>query len=492
MPVEHRPVDRRKFLRTAGAAASLSLSATSYANVVGSNARIHVGFIGCGGRAQAHLNLIVRLALENQGVSPVAVCDVWDGLDEEYDHSFGGKTTRRRYAQGLYPSAIKCGLNPADKKRVVKDYRRLLDLPDVDAVCIATPDHWHARQTLDAFAAGKDVYVEKPMTRTAAEARAVVDAAAKFRRVLTVGVQSLADPVWHAARERVAAGRIGHVSHVSGGVFRNDIRGQWRYYRLVHQMTPQTIDWNLFLGHRFEVNGERLGPTAAEWPFDRAVFAQWRCYRPFSGGPFTDLLSHQATRLLAATDLRYPYRVTAAGGRFVECDGRTVPDVGTLVADFDPGTQLVLSAATTSAYPMEEVIRGRTGAIRFRKGGFQIVHDDPRGGSGVPRRGESEITPAEVVSVEPPKNETEAMWRNFLDGVRRRDCDTQCGPELGAAAVTLTDLALRSFDDGRAYGWDPNRREAVLADAAWLAKRGGKSGGTEPPEYMRWASPTGG
>ena len=114
--LEHRPVDRRKFLRatTAAAASPLALSASSYAKVVGSNARVNIGFIGCGGRAQAHINLIVRMALDNQGVTPMAVCDVWDGVDEEYDQSFGGSTTRRRYSQGLYPSAKKCGLEPGD------------------------------------------------------------------------------------------------------------------------------------------------------------------------------------------------------------------------------------------------------------------------------------------------------------------------------------------------------------------------------------------
>ena len=172
------PLDRRNFLRaTAAVGASLGLSASSYSAVLGSNSLVRVGFIGCGGRAQAHLNLIVRLALENKGVAPVGVCDVWDGLEETYDHSFGGKTATRSYSQGLFPAAKKCGLMPGDGKRVVKDYRRLLDLKDVDAVCISTPDHWHARQTLDAFAAGKDVYVERPMTRTLAEATAVAEAA---------------------------------------------------------------------------------------------------------------------------------------------------------------------------------------------------------------------------------------------------------------------------------------------------------------------------
>jgi len=463
--LEHRPVDRRKFLRatTAAAASPLALSASSYAKVVGSNARVNIGFIGCGGRAQAHINLIVRMALDNQGVTPMAVCDVWDGVDEEYDQSFGGSTTRRRYSQGLYPSAKKCGLEPGDRNRVVKDYRRLLELKDVDVVCISTPDHWHARQTIDAFAAGKDVYVEKPMTRTPNEANAVHDAAMRYNRVLTVGVQALADPVWKKAHESIQSGRIGHVSQAQAGVFRNDVRGQWRFYRVLPQMTSKTVDWDLFLGHRFEVNGEALGPTPQEQAFDAAVFAQWRCYRPFSHGPLTDLLIHPITRFLAATGLRYPAQVFAAGGLYVEQDGRTVPDVATLVANFDEGAQFVMSSATTSSYPQEEVIRGRQGSIKFVKGGFQIIADDPRGGAGLPSRLEKEIVPSEFVQTIAPKNETEALWNNFLDCVRTRNRETFSGPDLNAAAVVTVALGVQSYEQRRMVAWDHEQRKAMVS-----------------------------
>src|SRR5262245_17054623 len=141
-----QPLDRRKFF---GSAAALSLSAASYANVTGSNERVRVAFLGCGGRAQAHIDLIARFAKEGKPVAAVAVCDVWDGLEDEYEVQFGGKATRRRYSQGLYPSARKCGLDRADKNHVTKDYRVVLDRADVDAVCISTPDHWHGKMTLD-------------------------------------------------------------------------------------------------------------------------------------------------------------------------------------------------------------------------------------------------------------------------------------------------------------------------------------------------------
>ncbi len=470
--VEHKPVDRRKFLRATGAAAlgvgALGLPARSYAAVAGANARVRVGFLGCGARAQAHIHLVTKLAGEGRPVAAAAVCDVWDGHDDEYEQAHGGTTVRRRYCQGLYPSAKKCGLDPADRAHVTKDYRRVLDAADVDAVCIATPDHWHARMTLDAAAAGKDVFCETPLTRTAAEAVAVTDALTRYGRVLAVGTAALADPVWAAARDAVRAGRLGRVSHLSAGVYRNDSRGAWRFYRITPTMTPKTVDWPLFLGHGFDVTGERLGPTPAELPFSPAAFAQWRCEGALSAGPFTDLFVTPLTRLLFAGGLRLPARVTAAGGLFHERDGRSVPDVGTLAVDFD-AAHLLLTGTTTSAYPQEEVIRGSHGTLKFVKGGYQIVADSPHGNAGLPARLETSLPARESVAVESPRNETEALWLNFLDCVGRRDTATLCPPDLGAAAAIVAAMAWRSFQEGRALAWNPEARTVEPVAAGWFA-----------------------
>ena len=126
--------------------------------------------------------------------------------------------------------------------RVEKDLRRVLDDRDVTAVVIATPDHWHARMAIDAMDADKDVYMEKPMTRTIPEAIAVVDAAVKHNKVVTVGVQSMADPTWQAAYEYIKTGNIGHVLQGQTSYFRNSSVGQWRYYPLTKEMTPKTVD----------------------------------------------------------------------------------------------------------------------------------------------------------------------------------------------------------------------------------------------------------
>lgn len=500
-------VDRRGFIRkTAASGAAIGLSAASYARVPGANERIGIAFLGCGGRGQAHLDIVRRLQAEGRDITPVAVCDVWDGQEDEFEQEFGGKVTRRKYAQGLYPSAKKIGLSPDDRKHVVKDYRRLLELPEVDAVCIATPDHWHAKMTIDAAEAGKHVYVEKPMTRTLEEAQTVVEAVVRHNVVMTVGVQSMADPTWTLANERIRAGRIGHIAQAQTSYHRNDIRGQWRFYRLTKDMTPKTVDWKMFLGSGFEV--VKGVPLAPDMPFDRAAFGQWRCYWPFGGGPFTDLLVQQVTHTIGAMGVRYPARVSGSGGLYLELDGREVPDVATLVADYEEGCQLVVTATMISSYPVEEVIRGRLGTIRFTPRGFEIFDDNPAKSSGIPARlGDRALAPVEIVTVDKPRNETEALWVNFLDSVRSRNRQTLSTPELGAAALTTVAMAVLSYRTGQALFWDREQRRPAPADGSWASRwekrsqgrgkpnqvqgwHGGDTGSTlKPPDWSKLAGP---
>src|SRR5438874_5262158 len=142
-------------------------------------------------------------------------------------------------------------------------------------------------------------------------------------------------------------------------------------------MNPNSIDWDMFLGHHFHVFDGT--PLAARRPFDRAIFAQWRCYWDFGGGMFTDLFVHQTTHMIAAMGVRYPARVVGAGGVYLEYDGRDVPDVATVVADYNEGCQLIISATMINDHPIEEVIRGRLASLRFvnkKTGEKEVVGDD--------------------------------------------------------------------------------------------------------------------
>jgi hypothetical protein len=135
------------------------------------------------------------------------------------------------------------------------------------------------------------------------------------------------------------------------------------------------------------------------------------------------------------------------------------------------------------------VIRGRLGAIKFVKGGFQVFRDDPSRGATFPSRMEQAPTPSEVVTVEPPKNETETLWENFLACVRARQQSTFCPPDLGAVAVATTAMAAQSYRSGQALFWDAERRAVVAADASWAANWEQRSKAlAKPNQVLGWSA----
>jgi predicted dehydrogenase len=506
------PVNRRDFLSTTVAGSALALTAASARRVYGANERVGVAFLGVGGRCQQHVDVIVDMVNEKKNVRPVAVCDVWDG-----DEALGKRSNDKhkgRTGRGLYPTAKTCGLDASDKKHVCKDYRTILEQKDVDVVCIATPDHWHAKMALDAMDAGKDVYMEKPMTRTIAEAQAVVRKAQEKNRVVTVGVQSMADPTWLAACEYIRDGNIGHVFQGQTSYYRNSVVGQWRYYPLKKEMSPKTIDWRMWLGCDFECCGQKIGPTPKEQPFDRAVWAQWRCYWPFGGGMFTDLFVHQTTHLIAAMGVRYPRRVVGAGGIYLEYDGRDVPDVATVVADYDEGCQVIISATMCNDTQLGEVIRGRLGTIRFQDPtkesgeymkGFEATKQYPEGKPRGPTSQKAEVMHS--YASDKKGDTTYALWENFLGCVRDRKRETLSTPELGAAAFTTVNMGVLSYRQGKVLFWDKEQSKEVEADASWaksleekskrrgkpsqiIGWRGGDKGSVlKPPAYQKLEGP---
>ncbi|HET6572138.1 MAG TPA: Gfo/Idh/MocA family oxidoreductase [Fimbriiglobus sp.] len=500
---------RRGFMKaSAVAGAAMTLPAASYAKVLRANGTVNVGFVGVGGRCQQHIDVILKMQGEKKGVKPVAVCDVWDG------QSVKGLIRGR----GLYPSAMKCGLPEGDKKVVTKDYRNVLDNKDVDVVVVATPDHWHAKIAIDAMTAGKDVYCEKPMTRTIAEAQAVVDTWKKTGRVMTVGVQSTADPTWRLAYEHIKKGNIGKVVMGQTSYFRNSDVGQWRYYPLTKEMSPKTIDWDTWLGHKVELNGEKLGPSPEQMPFDRAVWAQWRCYWPFGGGMFTDLFVHQTTHLISAMGVRYPRRVVGGGGIYLEYDSRDVPDVATVVADYDEGCQVIITATMCNDHRIEECIRGHSATLVFdyfpidpkdpkgkKQFGFKIL---PQSVKSAPRGPSGEVNKeGEVVLGGLDGDDTYALWVNHLAHVQSRNQDTFSTPELGAAAFSTVNMGVLSYRYGKALFWDKEQRKPVDADASWAQKwetrsehrgepshiigwQGGDKGSRlNPPDYQKLEGP---
>jgi hypothetical protein len=257
-------------------------------------------------------------------------------------------------------------------------------------------------------------------------------------------------------------------------------------------MNPKTVDWDMFLGNDFHVF-EGL-PLAPKMPFDRAIYGQWRCYWPFGGGMFTDLFVHQTTHMIAALGVRYPARVIGGGGIYLEYDGRDVPDVATIVADYDEGCQLIVTATMINDFPIDECIRGRLATIRFNYGkgdsgkkefGMEILSQGMQSGPGLPKhlgRVEGQFIPGGLKG-----DDTKALWENFIQCVRNNDRNTLSPPELGAAAFTTVNMGVQSYRNGQVLFWDKEKRQPTPADNSWAArweKRSKERG--KPNQIIGW------
>lgn len=440
-------ISRRGFIQgSAVAALAASASANAAGRVIGANDTIRVGFIGVGGRCQAHVKHVLDFTKQKKPVQAVAVCDVFNRHRDET-------------AAKIDKANASYGINTKCKK--FADYRELLADKDIDVVLIASPDHWHAKMTIDAFEAGKDVYCEKPMTHTIEEAYAVADAAKKYDRIMQVGVQSTSNPIWTHAYDQIINGRIGKVVHAQTHYYRNSTTGQWRYYKLTEDMNPTNVDWNMFLGHKFG-----LAPKVA---FDRARYFQWRCYWDYGGGMYTDLFVHRITRIMKTTGLREPRRVVGAGGIFLEYDGRDVPDCATVVADFNEGCQVLITSTMTNDHAIDECVRGHLGTIVLDEGsGYEIVDQSIKSGPSASFEGKKSRGTKVVVPGATPRDMTPEHWTNFLDCVRSHKAENLNNPPtLGAAAIALVNMGVMSYREGRALFFDKDTRRVSNADASW-------------------------
>src|SRR5262249_39344982 len=266
----------------------------------------------------------------------------------------------------------------------------------------------------------------------------ITETQAKTKQIFTVGVQSTAHPIWRKANEMITAGKIGHVLQGQTSYYRNSAMGQWRYYPLVEEMNPPPTDRKMFLGTAFGL--------APDQPFNRAKYAQWRCYWDFGGGMYTDLFVHQLTHLIQAMGVRFPKRVVGAGGLYIEYDGRDVPDMATVVADYDEGCQVLISATMANDVQLGEVIRGHTGNIRFAgvaDDGF-IVGSQDHALKGKPAPPGGNLgTEGQKFAPQQPREDTYALWEHFLECMRSRNPETLCPADLGYAAITTVNLGVK-------------------------------------------------
>ena len=426
---------RRGFVTAAGA------TALSYSRILGANDRVRMGYIGVGNRGdQVH-----DAFLEWADQETVAVCDLReDYMDLAVKES---RATPRKY----------------------DDYRKLLNDKGVDAVVIATPDHWHALMFIDACRAGKDVYCEKPLPLTVYEGRRMVQVAEETRRVVQVGLNRRSSAFLQEAAEFVRAGGIGQVTMA-------------RSYHLVNE-------WPLGIGPA----SPRNPPSEEEWekwlgpapkvPYDKnRMYYRFRWFYHYSGGQVTNFGVHYMDVLRWCLGKDAPLAVTGMGGKYAVEDNREVPDTAEILWDFG-GTmtfsQINCNAADGNLKGSEMELRGTKGTMYIDMGRWDVV-PETNASLQIPAR-----TPLDRASEKswsrsrkPAMEERHGKGsidpaphaRNFLDCIRSRkqtNCDTLTG-HLSTAATLIGNVALRT----RSYlEWDAKAERFPNNAAAhqWLS-----------------------
>jgi len=299
-------LNRRTFVKVgsmAAAATSLNVLAESQQATApkSANDTIQLALIGAGIQGQSD----TRSALEVPGVKLVAAADCYDG--------------RLAHCKELWGQDV----------FTTRDYHEILARPDIDAVIIATPDHWHKQAAVDAMKAGKDVYLEKPMIHLYSDGPEIISTARSTNRILQVGSQRVSSVAYAKAKELLASGAIGELNMISARWDRNSSIGAWNY-SIPLDASPQTCDWPRFLG------------TAPKIPWNPEHFFQWRKWSDYGSGVAGDLFVHLFSGTHFITGAHGPTRAMATGGIRFWKDGRDAPDVLLALFDYPQGFNLSL------------------------------------------------------------------------------------------------------------------------------------------------------
>jgi predicted dehydrogenase len=398
----HDKIDRRDFIGKVamGTAAFLAFPP---ARVLGANDRVRVGIIGVGGRGQE----LLKQVLQVPNAELVAIADVY--------------TRRQEEAKQLAPGI-----------RAVNDHRRLLDMNDIDAVIVATPLHLHAVHFLDTVAAGKDLYCEKTMTYSIAEADRCLAAAKKSKQVIGIGLQHQSSGALADARKWIKAGLTGKITQVDSWMSRNTPHGKGQWVRPIPpDCTAENVRWDAFL------NGRKARA------FDPYRFINWRLFWEFSGGNITENMVHQMAWIISALDLPLPTAAYMSGGVFSEKDGREVPDTISVILDF-PNDVVVTwnSRFNNSHFGLAERLLGSDGAIEHVWGPTDMVTG--RSASTVRYYPEKVNRPDGVALTGESRDQNH--MQNFIECVRTRQTPNAC-VDLGcksAIAGHMANIAYRN------------------------------------------------
>ena len=395
--------NRRDLLRTAGSSA-LALTAASYSRVAGANDKVNLGVIGTGERG----TYVMTVFQKNTTVNVAAVCDVFG------DH-------------------IDRALTKAPTAKGYNDHRKLLEVKELDAVLVATPDHWHSRVAIDALNAGKDVYCEKPLTLKIEEGPPIVKAARVNNRICQVGMQQRSGPHYIRARdEYIRPGRLGKIT----------LARTWWHGNTYHlrkapaslQQKPSNLDWARFLG-------------PLKWrDWNPQQYWNFRAYLDFGGGQVTDLFTHWIDVVHMFMDQDNPITASAAGGVYAYKDGRTAPDTINVLLEYPKEWTATFEATLVPG------IKGAAVEMCGTEGRLWID------------RSRYEFWPAEKnpqpVIVKSERDQTIDHVENFLDCIRTRKLPNG-DVYIGHRSAQASHLGNIAYEQKRMIKFDPDREEIL-------------------------------
>lgn len=447
--MKNKATNRRDFItRTTLAAAGLSIGLTirSAGSLLspGANDKIRVGFIGVGNRGSQ----LLKLFMAQPDCEIAALCDLYEPyllrdyskVDKRYLDSFLGK-------EGRIP---KMGEKLNANVKLYNDYRKLLDDKTIDAVCIATPDHWHALQTVDAMKAGKDVYVEKPLTQTIFEGRTMVNTQIATKRIAAVGLNRRGNLVYQKLRKIMETHRlgkltIGRAAHVND-MFPDGIG------KMKPEAPPKDFNWDVWLGPRAYIPYKlNIAPYTFRWWSDySSQIGNW-------GVHYMDVI-----RWLMGE--KAPVSISAHGGKYVLDDDSTIPDTLEVTFEFASGSIIRFSDYEASSGPIlpfgEIEIRGTKGTLLANENAYKIVPAT----SGQFQNWKKLIEAEEFENVNrllddgSSAESTSTLIRNFLDCIKSRNTPL-CSLEEGHRSTSFAHLANIALVTRSRLSWDPEKEQ---------------------------------
>jgi predicted dehydrogenase len=433
---------RREFITRSGvvtaglALGAHTVSAAAGARATGASEKIRMGFIGVGNRGTQ----LLRLFMNHADVEIAALCDVYEPYLARDRRKVDGRYLKE--LGGLVPSM---GEALGARVKRYEDYRELLDQPDIDAVCIATPDHWHALQTIHSIQAGKDVYVEKPLSITLREGRLMVEAQARSTQVVAVGLNRRGSSVYQRLSREVAAGRIGKVTVARAGRINNMFPSG--IGRLNPETPPADLNWDLWLGPRakrpYQFN---IAPYKFRWWSDySSQMGNW-------GVHYLDVIRW----MMGETA---PAAISAQGGNYAVNDDRDIPDTMQVTYELASGALVsfcMYEASGGSLFPYGEIeLRGTKATLHADEGGWRItptVHGQFQTWDTLTEAEEFSAA-KQALADGSSRDSTAALVRNFLDCVKSRQTPL-CTLEDGHRSTSFAHLANIALATRERLEWD--------------------------------------